>query len=66
MVCEVLLFFLKRNYDLSEDFLFVVLFMIFLVEFRMDIFRSNDDEGYNMFKNENLKEENFYVVLVDV
>lgn len=58
MMCEVMLFFFKRNYDLSEDFL--------LVDFRMDMLRSVDDEGYNMFKNDDWKEENFYVVVVDV
>lgn len=48
----------KRNYDLSEDFP--------PAESRTDTLRSIDDEGYNTFKNEDLKEENPYAALAEV
>lgn len=56
----------KRNYDLSEDFPPVVPPVVPPADARMDTLRSNDDEGYNTFKNEDLKEENPYAALVEV
>lgn len=48
----------KRNYNLSEDFP--------PADSGTDTLRSNDDEGYNTFKNEDRREENHYSTVDDI